>query len=365
MVNCYTGIGQCFVNVSDGVTKLTNTSATDGETITCMNDPRYMNWRHMAIKYTYLGSQTWYRTDSYWNAACSMLSSTWGPGIIMSANYASGADNNGTTNKGKTYVFAYSDGSGVQMNHMTFATVAPTTNTTAGSGTNTLTTAPTMFYNTSPNMVNENMCLSSNLLLEGTTDTSSLSSTITAYSDGYKAKTTLALEMLLPGAMSGWRGVCMVYYSSQYVQDNTNGSVCHAAVQSSSTGAGPTDFGASYLMHVPAATWAPPAKSASVTPSSLAITDAKYAITYDPSSTTSFLYTQGYYASAQWYQPKYASSYTLVARYGKDDYVGAYCFQGASSTSYFSAPSASVQLTGAVSLATSILALGTAISLAL
>jgi len=73
------------------------------------------------------------------------------------------------------------------------------------------------------------MCGGSNLDLSGTSDTSALSSTITDWSDGYKAKVTMNLEMILPGAAGGWRGVCMVYYSSQYVMDNTNGSVCFAA----------------------------------------------------------------------------------------------------------------------------------------
>jgi len=79
------------------------------------------------------------------------------------------------------------------------------------------------------------------------------------------------------------------------------------------------------VIHIPNSTWAPPAKTAAVKPSSLALTNAKYAITYSPSSATSYLYTEGYYASATWYQPKAASSYTLVGRYGKNDYVGAYC----------------------------------------
>merc|ERR1739838_53757 len=35
--------------------------------------------------------------------------------------------------------------------------------------------------------------------------------------------------------LGGWRGVCMVYYSSQYVMVNTNGAVCFAAAVSSAT----------------------------------------------------------------------------------------------------------------------------------
>lgn len=152
-------------------------------------------------------------------------------------------------------MFAYGDGSGIQLNHITFNDGPHSSNNTAGAGTNNLTTAPTSFSNNSPDQVNENYCISSNLKLEGTTDTSALSSTITAYSDGYKATITLDLEMILPGAAQGWRGVCMVYYSSQYVQDNTNGAMCFAAQQSTSTGAGPTDFGSGYLMNVASATW--------------------------------------------------------------------------------------------------------------
>ena len=65
------------------------------------------------MKIAYLGGLTWYRTDSYWNAASYAASSTWGPGIKLSASYVSGADNNGSSYLGKTYVFAYGDGSGI------------------------------------------------------------------------------------------------------------------------------------------------------------------------------------------------------------------------------------------------------------
>lgn len=118
-------------------------------------------------------------------------------------------------------------------------------------------------------------------------------------------------------------------------------------------------------MHVPAATWTPPAMSGAVTPSSLAISDTKYGIVYAPTAATSYLYTEGYYASAQWYQPSYASSYTLVARYGKANYVGAYCVAGSGSTSYFSAAAGGVLLTGAATLAASVVAVGSALSLAM
>lgn len=93
------------------------------------------------------------------------------------------------------------------------------------------------------------------LALAGTTDTSGLGDTITAFSDGYKATTTLELDYILPGARGGWRGLCLVYYSSQYVMDNTNGAVCHLAAVSSATADGPTDFGASTLQHVQSTNW--------------------------------------------------------------------------------------------------------------
>lgn len=317
-----------------------------------------MTWRQMTTRYEYDGTQLWYRTDSYYDSASYMAMSTWGPGVILSANAWTGDDNNGATNKGKTYVWAYADGSGVQLVHLTYATTAPSGNTTAGAGTNALVTGPASFNNTPGGMFCDNYCSTATLLLEGTTDTSTLVTAVQDYSDGYKATSTMALEMLLNGAAGGWRGVCIVYYTAQYVQSAVNGSVCHAVMADSGTAKGPQDFGASYLMHVPANTWSPPAKTAAVTPSGQAITDAKYAIVHTPSTATAYLMTQGYYASVVWYQPKYASSYTLVARYGKDDYVGAYCMQGASTTSWFSAPAGGVQLTGAVTLAAGAIALG-------
>lgn len=75
--------------------------------------------------------------------------------------------------------------------------------------------------------------------------------------------------------------------------------------------------------------------------------------------------TEGYYASSEWYQPRAATTYTLVQRYGKSDYIGAYCFQGAGSTSYFQAPEGAVMLTGAVELAASVIALGSAFYIAM
>jgi len=77
------------------------------------------------------------------------------------------------------------------------------------------------------------------------------------------------------------------------------------------------------------------------------------------------MYTETFYSSVSWYQPKYASSYSLVARYGKDDYVGAYCMQGSGSNSYFSAPASSVKLTGAIYMAVSAISIGAALSLAM
>lgn len=361
IISCYTGIPQCSTNLSDGITAL-----TAAETATCMDDPRYMTWRLFNVKVDINGTVSWWRTDSYWNSASTMFSSTWGTSVKLSTSPVSNDDNNGTTNLGKTFVFAYSDGSGVQLNHIAFGTTPVASNNTAGAGTNTLTSAPTTFSNTSPLMVHQNYCGGSNLELTGTTSTSALSSTITDWSDGYKAKLTVNLEMILPGAAGGWRGVCMVYYSSQYVMDNTNGSICFAAQVNSATGAGPTDFGAGYLMHVASSVWQPPANKASLAPSSNALSDAKYDIAYAPSSATAFMYTEGYYASVTWYQPKYASSYgTGIARYGKDDYAGAFCMQGASSNSYFSATGASVKLTGAMYLAVGAISLGTALSLAI
>lgn len=269
---------------------------------------------------------------------------------------------------GKTFVFAYADGSGVQLNHVASGTTPHAANQQAGSGTNSLTSAPAGYTNNLPGAplaYVENLCLGSDLALTGTTDTSGLDATITAYSDGYKAKLSLDLEQILPGAAGGWAGVCLVYYSSEYVQDNTNGAVCFVASVSSATGAGPRDFGAGALLSVGTANWKPPSRSADVTATTGELTGGKYGISKEPSAATARMYTQAYYASAEWYQPKYASSYTGIARYGKDDYVGAYCMQGSGTTSYFSAPAGSAKLTGAVTLAASVLALGTAITLAM
>lgn len=369
VVNCYTGIPQCQSSLVDSLTYLNTTTAT-AVVSACMADPRYLTWRSFVMKILYIGTVNWFRVDSYYNSAAKAAASTWGPGLKLSTNPLSNDDNmgTGTTVKGLTFVFAYGDGSGVQLNHIATGTTPHSSNTTAGQGTNTLTTAPTSFTNVLPGVpasYAQNLCLGSDLTLTGTTDTSTLSSTVTAYSDGYKAKISLNLEFILPGAAGGWAGVCIVYYTTEYVQNNTNGSVCFAAGVNTATGSGPRDFGAGYLMEVTSSTWKPPAKDASLTPSSGELSGTKYGITKVPTAATAGMFTQGYYASAEWYQPKYASTYTGIARYGKDDYAGAYCMQGSGSTSYFSATAGSAKLTGAVSLAASVLALGTAISLAM
>jgi hypothetical protein len=56
-----------------------------------------------------------------------------------------------------------------------------------------MTTAPTSYSNNSPNRVEENKCITSDLLLAGVTDTSTLDAAITAFSDGYKATWTINL----------------------------------------------------------------------------------------------------------------------------------------------------------------------------
>jgi len=363
VVSCYTGIPQCETSLADGLTILDNTTAT--VTADCLNDPRYLTWRVMTMKIDHNATVSWYRVDSYWDSAATAFSSTWGVGVRLSTNVVSNDDNTGTTTLGKTFVFAYGDGSGIQLNHISFGTTPHAANNSQGGGTNSLTTAPTSFTNSSPSKVSEQYCLSSNLALVGTSDTSGLSSTITAHSDGYKATVSLGLEMILPGATGGWRGICVVYYTSQYVMDNTNGSICFAAQVNSATGSGPIDFGSGYLMSVSSSTWQPPSDKASLQPSSSSLTGGKYDIVYDPAAATAFMYTEGYYATVTWYQPKFASTYSGIARYGKDDYIGTYCMQGAGSNSYFGATGASVKLTGAMHLAMGVISLGAALSLAI
>lgn len=281
---------------------------------------------NVAMKYD--GTVQWIRTDSFWNPTSTFLSSSWGPGAKMSSHWVSATDNTTitATDQGKSYVFALSDGSGLQLHHITGGSAmvtVPTTNTTAGTGSNTLTKGPTEFTNVAPNRVDGNYCSDTNLLLSGISDTSTLGQTVTSFSDGYQATISMALDWVMAGAQGGWRGVCLVAYTSQFVQDSGNGSLCMAAIQATGTGMG-SDLGGVYLVHIPQSTWLPPAASSAVSPASLALTDAKYAVAAAPAAST-YVFTGGYYASASWYQPKFASTYADIARYGKEDYVGAYC----------------------------------------
>lgn len=106
------------------------------------------------------GTVIWYRTDSMWQRSSTVVSSSWGPGVTNSAHWESSTDNDNITaaDYGKSYVFALADGSGIQLSHLTGGTskvIAPTTNTTAGTGANSLTTAETAFTNSFPNRVDD------------------------------------------------------------------------------------------------------------------------------------------------------------------------------------------------------------------
>jgi len=117
----------------------------------------------MTISMEYDGSINWYRTDSYWDPSAMVIASSWGPmhgSGVNAGHYWSGADNTivaaTTTDAGKSYVFALSDGTGVQMSHITGGAglvSVPSTFTTAGTGSNTLTTASATFTNLSPDRV--------------------------------------------------------------------------------------------------------------------------------------------------------------------------------------------------------------------
>lgn len=147
--------------------------------------------------------------------------------------------------------------------------------------------------------------------------------------------------------------------------DNTNGALCMLASTSTTAAAGGIDFNAATLQLVPSTTWQPPAKSASVTTASGALSDGKYGIVKTPAAAVARTYTDGYFSTATFYMPKKASSYsTGFARFGKDNYAGIYCVSGSGSSSYFAAPATStIKLTGAVSLAAGLFAIGSAVAI--
>lgn len=137
ILNCYTGIPQCASSLATGYTYLNTASATTVAS-SCMSDPRYLTWRSFVVKVQFDGTVNWYRLDSYYNASAKAAASTWGPGIQLSTNPIINDDNAGTGTAvlGLTFVFAYADGSGVQLNHIAAGGTAHSSNTTAGVGTN-------------------------------------------------------------------------------------------------------------------------------------------------------------------------------------------------------------------------------------
>jgi len=328
LITCMTGIAQCVNDVTTRTQVAATTQLTAAEHKACVEDPRYLTWRMMNVAMKYEGTVQWIRTDSFWNPDSAFVSSSWGPAAVMSSHWVSATDSTTitATDQGKSYVFALSDGSGLQLAHITGGSAmvtVPTSNTTGGTGSNTLTLSPTAFTTVYPNRVDANYCSDTNMLLSGISDTSTLGATVTAFSDGYQATISMALDWVQAGAQGGWRGVCLVAYTSQFVQDSANGSICMTAIQATGTGMG-SDLSGVYLVHIPQSTWLPPAASSAVSPASLALTDAKYGVVAAPAG-TSYVFTGGFYASVAWYQPKFASTYADITRYGKEDYVGAYC----------------------------------------
>lgn len=64
--------------------------------------------------------------------------------------------------------------------------------------------------------------------------------------------------------------------------------------------------------------------------------------------------TSTYFSTLSWYQPKVATEYSLLQRYGKSDKVGVYCMQGSGTTTYFSPPEEVLSLQGGLALATGV-----------
>jgi hypothetical protein len=115
IVTCYTGASQCANSVLT-YTATTITDLSDTAAAACMLDPRYLTWRAMTVKFDWNGNTAdWWRTDSYWNEASSSFASTWGTGLVMGPHFWTNTDNfvSTGTNLGRTFVFAYGDGSGV------------------------------------------------------------------------------------------------------------------------------------------------------------------------------------------------------------------------------------------------------------
>jgi hypothetical protein len=190
VITCMTGISSCVDHqqLSATTTPTGYHPLSASERTSCLQDPRYLTWRMMTLKIAYDGAQTWYRTDSHWDAASLKVGSTWGPGIKISTHIHTDKDNDSgstTTTLGKTYVFAFGDGTGISLNHLSYATLTPTTNATVGAGTNTIIQAQPAFKNVDPYLYEHNYCADTNVLLEGTTDTAALSSDVAAFSDGY------------------------------------------------------------------------------------------------------------------------------------------------------------------------------------
>jgi hypothetical protein len=79
----------------------------------------------------------------------------------------------------------------------------------------------------------------------------------------------------------------------------------------------------------------------------LALTDSKYGRLVTPSAAADYLIDGTYYATASWYQPKFAANYSLIRRYGNGDRIGGFCLQGATATTYFRSMNEGLALLGA------------------
>jgi hypothetical protein len=74
-----------------------------------------------------------------------------------------------------------------------------------------------MFYKKWPDKYEGEFCSDTNLEIKATTAYSGLADVVKTYSDGYYAKLTITMDWILSGALGGWRGACMVHYTSSYV----------------------------------------------------------------------------------------------------------------------------------------------------
>ena len=128
-----------------------------------------------------------------------------------------------------------------------------------------------------PSNCSANYCSQTSWTIQGILDISSYSSSVQAYTDGYRVTSTLYVNSV---AVNQMQGTCVVYFGYFKEMNNTNGAICHVVTVDETTQTSMETNG-NQLYHLPAAVWPAPSTSTSTNTSTISnykLTNEKYGL---------------------------------------------------------------------------------------